>query len=157
MTRYIDKILTDGEHVVFEARVSLWSQWRLIALGMVTLPLVGFGVFLLLRAWLIYRTTELAITTKRIVSKTGILRRKQRRSCRPIWFQCSYLNSIYLGQNLPVNQHRRYGPLGRWCQTANGGNRKIFAEYPPCWPIKRKKTYIFQIHKSAKNNRQIGG
>jgi len=75
MTRYIEHILTDGERVVFEARVSLWSQWQLIALGIITLPLFGFGVFLLLRAWLIYRTTELAITTKRIVSKTGIIRR----------------------------------------------------------------------------------
>jgi uncharacterized membrane protein YdbT with pleckstrin-like domain len=75
MARYIEQILTDGERVVFDARVSLWSQWKPIALGIVLLPVVGIGLVFLLRAWLVYRTTELAITTKRIVSKTGIIRR----------------------------------------------------------------------------------
>ena len=75
MASYITQILIEGEQVIYQARLSLWSQFILIFLGMVLLLLFGLGLILLLWAWLICRTTELAITNKRIISKSGIIRR----------------------------------------------------------------------------------
>ncbi len=75
MTAYINQILIDGEQVIYQARLSLWSQFVLILLGLVLLPLFGFGLILFLWAWLICKTTELAITNKRIISKSGIIKR----------------------------------------------------------------------------------
>jgi uncharacterized membrane protein YdbT with pleckstrin-like domain len=75
MVSYIDQILIDGEQVIYRAQLSLWSQFVLLALGAILLPVFGLGLILWLWAWLICRTTELAITNKRIVSKSGIIRR----------------------------------------------------------------------------------
>jgi len=75
MTSYINQILIDGEQVIYQARLSIWSQTALVLVGIVLLPAFGFGLLLLLWAWLICRTTELAITNKRIISKSGIIQR----------------------------------------------------------------------------------
>ena len=75
MATYIDQILIDGEQVIYRARLSLWSQFVLLALGAILLPAFGLGLILWLWAWLVCKTTELAITNKRIVSKSGIIRR----------------------------------------------------------------------------------
>ena len=73
MSNYTDRALTDGERVIHHARISLWTQAGSILLGIVLLPAFGIGLILLVRVWLIYRTTELAITDKRIIAKRGIL------------------------------------------------------------------------------------
>ncbi len=75
MTSYINRILIDGEQVIYRARLSMWSQSALVVTGIVLLPALGLGLLLLLWAWLICRTTELAITNRRIISKSGIVRR----------------------------------------------------------------------------------
>ena len=75
MSSYISKVLVDGEQVIYQARRSMWSQSALVLLGIVLLPAFGVGLLLLLWAWIICRTTELAITNRRIVSKSGIIRR----------------------------------------------------------------------------------
>ena len=75
MTSYINQILIDGEQVIYQARLSMWSQSVLVLVGIVLLPAFGVGLILLLWAWLICRTTELAITNKRIISKSGIIQR----------------------------------------------------------------------------------
>lgn len=73
MSNYTDRALTDGERVIHHARISLWTQAGSILLGIVLLPAFGIGLILLVRVWLIYRTTELSITDKRIIAKRGIL------------------------------------------------------------------------------------
>ena len=75
MTSYINQILIDGEQVIYQARLSMWSQSVLVLMGIVLVPAFGVGLLLLLWAWLICRTTELAITNKRIISKSGIIQR----------------------------------------------------------------------------------
>jgi len=75
MTSYINQILIDGEQIIYQARLSMWSQSVLIMVGIVLLPAFGVGLLLLLWAWLICMTTELAITNKRIISKSGIIQR----------------------------------------------------------------------------------
>lgn len=71
---YIDDSLIEGEHVVHKARVSWWSQFWLLFFGVVTL-VVGVGLVFLVVAWLRVRSTEIAITNRRVIAKTGFVKR----------------------------------------------------------------------------------
>jgi uncharacterized membrane protein YdbT with pleckstrin-like domain len=71
---YIDDSLIEGERIVHRARVSWWSQFGLILLGIVTLVLV-VGVVFLAWAWIRVSSTEIAITNKRIIAKFGFIKR----------------------------------------------------------------------------------
>jgi uncharacterized membrane protein YdbT with pleckstrin-like domain len=75
MTSYISQNLIDGEQVIYQARLSMWSQFVLIMAGIILLPAFGAGLLLLLWAWIVCKTTELAITNKRIIFKSGIIQR----------------------------------------------------------------------------------
>lgn len=71
---YVDDSLIEGERVVHKARMSWWSQFWLILLGVATLVVV-VGLFLLLAAWIRMKSTEIAITNKRVIAKFGFIRR----------------------------------------------------------------------------------
>ena len=75
MTSYVEDALVKDEKIVHLGHISLWSVWHLIALGIVLLPAVGIGLVFLAMAYIRYKTTELAITTKRVIVKTGFIRR----------------------------------------------------------------------------------
>ena len=76
MSSYIEDALTPGESVVHVGRISLWSQAGTIALGFVLLPLFGVGIIFWIVAWIRSRSTELAITNKRVIAKFGFIRRR---------------------------------------------------------------------------------
>ena len=76
MASYVEDALVKDERIVHLGRLSLWSMWHLIALGIITLPLFGLGLVFLIMAWVRYRTTELAITTRRVIVKHGFIRRR---------------------------------------------------------------------------------
>jgi uncharacterized membrane protein YdbT with pleckstrin-like domain len=71
---YIDDSLVEGERVIHTARVSWWSQFGLVLLGLVTLVVV-IGLFFLITAWVKVRSTEIAITNRRIIAKFGFIKR----------------------------------------------------------------------------------
>jgi uncharacterized membrane protein YdbT with pleckstrin-like domain len=71
---YIDESLIEGERVLHRARVSWWSQFALLLLGILTLVIV-VGVFLLVWAWIRVRSTEIAITNRRVIVKYGFVKR----------------------------------------------------------------------------------
>ena len=71
---YIDDSLIEGERIVHKARVSWWSQFGLIVLGIVLLVVV-IGLFFLIAAWINVRSTEIAITNKRVIAKFGFIKR----------------------------------------------------------------------------------
>jgi len=71
---YIDDSLIEGEVLVHRARVSWWSQFGLVLLGVVTLIAV-VGLVFLIWAWIRVRSTELAITNRRIIAKFGFVKR----------------------------------------------------------------------------------
>ncbi len=75
MASYVDSNLLAGELVRYRAHVSKWSLWALILFGILLIPIV-VGLFLLLAAWIQYRTTEFAVTDRRIIAKTGLVSRK---------------------------------------------------------------------------------
>lgn len=75
MASYIDEVLIPGEQIVYRARISKWSLAPLLFFGVVLLP-IGIGLILLAWAWIRYATTELAITNKRVIAKTGLIQRR---------------------------------------------------------------------------------
>jgi len=75
MASYVDSVLISGESVLHRGRVSLWPHaWKII-LGIVLLPLFGLGLVFLAWVYILYRTTEIAITNKRIIAKFGFISR----------------------------------------------------------------------------------
>ena len=71
---YIDQSLVPGEVVIHRAHVSWWSQAGMVLLGIVTLVAV-IGLFFLIYAWIKIRSTEVAITNRRIIAKFGFITR----------------------------------------------------------------------------------
>ena len=71
---YIDDSLIEGESVLHRARVSWWSQFGLVLLGILTVVIV-VGVFILVYAWIKVRSTEIAITSRRVIVKYGFVKR----------------------------------------------------------------------------------
>jgi uncharacterized membrane protein YdbT with pleckstrin-like domain len=76
MSSYIEGALVNGEQIVHTGRVSLWGLWHLIALGVLLLPAFGIGIVFLAMAYIRYKSTELAVTTRRIIVKYGFIRRQ---------------------------------------------------------------------------------
>ena len=71
---YIDDSLIEGETVIHVARVSWWSQAGHLVLGVLLLVVV-IGLFFLVTAWVNVRSTEIAITNRRVIAKFGFIRR----------------------------------------------------------------------------------
>ena len=74
MASYVDSTLLQGETVLYRARISLWSIGHLIFFGLLLL-VVGVGLIFLIWAWIRYKTTEFAVTDRRIIAKTGLISR----------------------------------------------------------------------------------
>lgn len=74
MGSYIESNLARDEKILNKAHVSWLSQFWYILIGVLTLP-IGVGVIFLLIAVINVWTTELAITNRRIIAKTGLIRR----------------------------------------------------------------------------------
>ena len=72
---YAEDVLIQGEKIVYETKVSLWSMAIPITIGIAT-SFILIGLFILLYVYLVYRSTEIAITNKRIIYKTGFISRK---------------------------------------------------------------------------------
>lgn len=73
---YVQSALTRSESVQYSGKLSLWSLLPLFIIGLLTLPLFGFGFIFWLAAIIRYFTTELAVTNKRVIAKTGLISRK---------------------------------------------------------------------------------
>lgn len=76
MASYVEDALVKDEQIVHVGHLSLWSFWHLIALGIVLLPAFGIGLVPLVMAYVRYKSTELAVTTKRVIVKHGFIRRQ---------------------------------------------------------------------------------
>lgn len=74
MGSYIESNLARDEKILEKAHVSWLSQFWYILIGILTLPM-GIGIIFLLVAFINVWTTELAITNRRIIAKTGLIRR----------------------------------------------------------------------------------
>ncbi|MEO7726756.1 MAG: PH domain-containing protein [Burkholderiales bacterium] len=75
MSSYVDEVLIKDEMVIYRGRLSLWSFFGWIFLGLILLIAVGIGLLVWLWVWLKYSSTELAVTNKRIIVKSGLIQR----------------------------------------------------------------------------------
>lgn len=76
MSSYVEGALVADERIVHIGHISLWSLWHLLVFGVVLLPALGLGLVLLAVAYVRYKSTELAVTTKRVIVKHGFIRRR---------------------------------------------------------------------------------
>ncbi len=75
MSSYVESALIEGERVLYLGRVSTWALfWPHLLLGVLLAPVI-VGLFLLASAWIQKKTTELAVTNKRVIVKKGLIRR----------------------------------------------------------------------------------
>lgn len=75
MGSYVEGVLTKGEQVVHQGKVSIWSLSPLLLLGLIFLAFYGLGLLFWIAAAIRYFTTELAITNKRVIAKFGLISR----------------------------------------------------------------------------------
>jgi uncharacterized membrane protein YdbT with pleckstrin-like domain len=111
MTSYVEDALIKDERVVHVGHISLWSLWGYIALGVVLLPAFGIGLIFLIGAFVKYKTTELAITTRRVIAKFGFIRR------RTVELNINKVESIQVDQSV-MGRILGYGTL----VISGGGN-----------------------------------
>lgn len=94
MASYVDNVLIRGESVLHRGQVSLWPHAWKIALGVVLLP-VGVGLVFLAWVYILYKTTEIAITNKRVIAKFGFITRNTMEINLP------KIESVQVDQSLP--------------------------------------------------------
>lgn len=76
MSKYIESTLIKNEKIIYEGKISLWSLFPLMFLGLILLPFAFVGLVFWLVALIRYLTTELAFTNKRVIAKFGFISRK---------------------------------------------------------------------------------
>jgi len=80
---YVDSSLLPDEQIVYKATLHwtiFWQCWVIILIGIVSLifqPIVGgliifVGLLVGLRKFIEYKTSEFAVTTKRVIIKVGV-------------------------------------------------------------------------------------
>ena len=94
MASYVESVLGPGEQVLHHGRVSAWSQFWLWLAGILLLPAFGVGLIFLGIAWIRMRTTELAVTNRRVIAKFGLIRRDT------IEIQVSRIESVQVHQSV---------------------------------------------------------
>ena len=75
MGSFVQGTLGKDEKIIVEGRVSGWALVPSIIIGIITIPLFGLGIIIILSAVFTYISTELAVTNKRVVAKTGFIKR----------------------------------------------------------------------------------
>lgn len=75
MAGYVEGALISGEKILHLGRVNWWSVAHLLAIGLLLLPVFGIGLAFLAWAWIRVKSTELAITNKRVIAKFGFISR----------------------------------------------------------------------------------
>ena len=104
MGSFVQGTLGKDEKVIVEGRVSGWALVPSIIIGIITIPLFGLGIIIILSAVFTYISTELAVTNKRVVAKTGFIKRST------IELNLSKVESIQVHQGL-FGRILNYGSL----------------------------------------------
>jgi len=75
MGSYVNGTLIKDEEVLHEGTISMWSLLPLIILGFLLLFVYGIGLIVWIAAYIRFKTTELAVTNKRVIAKFGFISR----------------------------------------------------------------------------------
>lgn len=126
---YIDENLLPDEHVVYRAELH-WIIFArailvlVVGLVLVFVPRIGLaglvvlllGVVMLVPPFVAYRTTELGVTNKRVIVKTGLVRR------RTLELLLRQVEAISVDQSL-LGRLLGFGSI---TLTGTGGVREVF-------------------------------
>lgn len=74
MASYVESALIPGEKILHQGHVSWWAVWHLLLAGVVLFVAV-IGLVFLIWALIRVKSTELAITNKRVIAKFGFISR----------------------------------------------------------------------------------
>lgn len=110
MSKYIESNLVQGERVLHVGHLSAWGQFWLIFFGVILAPVV-VGLVLLLIAWITIKSTELGVTNKRVIVKTGFISR------RTVELNLQKVESVQVDQGL-MGRVLNFGTI----VIAGGGN-----------------------------------
>ena len=104
MASYIDSNLAAGEKVLYRTRKSKWTFSGDIIIGALLLPAFGAGLLVWLFGYLRYISTEMAITSHRVIAKSGFISR------RTVELKLAKVKSIQVDQSL-FGRMLNYGTL----------------------------------------------
>ena len=141
---YVDSSLLPDEQIVYKATLHwtiFWQCWLIILIGIVSLifqPIVGgliifVGLLVGLRKFIEYKTSEFAVTTKRVIIKVGVFRR------RTLELLLRQVEAISIEQTV---LGRMLG-FGSVTLTGTGGVREVFHNISSPLEFRR------QIHSQA--------
>lgn len=71
---YIDDNLMDGEKVEYRAELSNWAFFSSIAISVILIPVI-VGIIGLFIIHIVKKSTEIAVTNKRLIYKKGFIQR----------------------------------------------------------------------------------
>jgi uncharacterized membrane protein YdbT with pleckstrin-like domain len=140
---YLDESLAPGERV--DARFALhWTAKGRLILGIVLIPVV-IGIFITIYEWLRLRSIELAVTSQRVVYKTGIVGRETEE------IRLSALETVDL-QQTAWGRMLGYGNVR---VTGRGESSLVFAHVADPVGVKRaiETAYSANIEHNAGTNR----
>jgi len=72
---YVQENLLPKEEILQMGKINMWALFMPITIGILLLPIFGFGLLFLAGAAMEYYSTELALTNKRVIAKFGFIRR----------------------------------------------------------------------------------
>ncbi|TDA68457.1 PH domain-containing protein [Sulfuricurvum sp. IAE1] len=75
MASYVESTLISDEHIIYRGQISLWSLAPYFIVGFLLIAFYLIGLLIIAYAIIKYKTTELAITNKRIIAKFGWISR----------------------------------------------------------------------------------
>jgi uncharacterized membrane protein YdbT with pleckstrin-like domain len=104
MSSYIEDSLIKDEKIEYRAHISLWSLAPLILIGIILLFSFFIGIICFVMAFIQYKSTEIAITNKRIIAKFGFISR------RTIEINLPKVESVQVGQGV-LGRMFNYGSL----------------------------------------------
>ena len=141
---YVDSSLLPDEQIVYKATLHwtiFWQCWLIILIGIVSLifqPIVGgliifVGLLVGLRKFIEYKTSEFAVTTKRVIIKVGVFRR------RTLELLLRQVEAISVEQTV-LGRMLGYGSV---TLTGTGGVREVFHNISSPLEFRR------QIHSQA--------
>jgi uncharacterized membrane protein YdbT with pleckstrin-like domain len=110
LASYIESNLVAGERVLHVGHVTWWGQFWLLFFGVILAPVV-IGLVLLLIAWINVKSTELGVTNKRVIVKTGFISR------RTVELNLQKVESVQVDQGF-LGRMLNYGTV----VIAGGGN-----------------------------------
>jgi uncharacterized membrane protein YdbT with pleckstrin-like domain len=136
MASYVDQVLIQGEQVLHRARLSVWPYALHVLIGLaLAVVIVGLGVL----AWVYVKikSTEVAITNKRIILKQGFISRST------VEINLSKVESVQVDQSL-AGRALDFGTL-----LISGTGTSVAPIYGVAGPLEFRKQFMIATDRPA--------